>query len=198
MAGRVNTINLIIGDRGCGKTTFVQGGPELKIKGVLPTYDRSKSIVKQLVVDTFDNPVWKHVPIINIEQLPQWKTGKYRLFNSDTDLILSEIEQHCYNTVIVFEDATKFLKRYLTKDIERLLYDTKQKNVDIFLIYHHMWAVPNDLIRIADSITLFKTGDNFDNSLFSKYGRNAHIEKLFKDVAANPSPYYCKSIKLGA
>lgn len=198
MEKRVNTINVVIGDRGTGKTTFIQGDKLLKIKGVLAAYDNSQSIKKQLIVDTFDNPVWKHIPIITIEQLPQWKKGNYRLFGSDTDLLLSEIEQNCYNTVIIFEDATKFIKRYLTKEIERLLYDTKQKNIDVWLIYHHMWAVPNDLIRIADTLTLFKTGDNFDNALFSKYGRNPHIEKLFKDVSKHENQYYCKSIKLGA
>lgn len=195
---RTNTINLIIGDRGTGKTTFIQGDEDLGIKGVLPVYERHSSIKKCLVVDTFDNPVWRHVETIDLIKLSQWKRGIRRLFGSDTSLLISAIEQRVYNTAVVFEDATKFIKRFLPKDVEIFLIDTKQKNVDVYFLYHYLMAPPTDLIRIADTLTLFKTGDTFDNAMYSKYSRNPYIKKLFEEVQASKNPYYYKTIKLGA
>lgn len=192
---RINTVNIVCGGRGTGKSTFFDGSKQHNVRGVIPAYLNGKGIQKVLIVDTFDNPFWQHYPIMNAKNLARWQKGIYRLFGSDIVRTMNTIEANCYNTALVFEDATKFIGSRLTDDVKNFIVDSKQKNLDIFFIFHALMLIPNDLIRFSDTLTLFKTNENFTTNLRSKFPV-PNLEQLFNEVNAHPSKYYNQTIRI--
>jgi hypothetical protein len=159
---RDNIVSLVVGTRGTGKTDF--------IKNLL--YQSKIAFKKQLVVDTFDSTVWRNlktftnpaqenvtVPVLPLANFPHWLTGLYRMFDSDTDLMMSLIQDHANNCQIVFEDATKYVGSKLSKDMKKFVLDSKQKNLDLIFIFHSLASIPPDLVRVADTLTIFKTNE---------------------------------------
>jgi hypothetical protein len=159
---RNNIVSVIVGTRGTGKTDFVKNLLCSSLSG----------FKKKLVVDTFDSDVWKNlktwnwsnqenilVPILPPENFSRWNSGIYRMFHSDTDYLMQLIQDHANNCQIVFEDATKYVGSKLSKDMKKFVLDSKQKNLDLIFIFHSLGSVPPDLIRVADTLTLFKTNE---------------------------------------
>ncbi len=151
-----------MGTRGTGKTDFVKN---------LIASQRS-NFQKQLVVDTFDSFVWRNlkthlhpeyeelqVAVLPSEMFVRWKKGIYRIFSSDTDQMFDDIDRLLFDAHLVLEDATKYVGSTLTETMKKFLLDSKQKNLDVTLIFHSLVSVPPGLVRIADTLTLFKTNE---------------------------------------
>lgn len=158
---RSNVVSLVVGTRGTGKTDFIKN--EVVKPSMMP---------KKLIVDTFDSEVWHNMKTWNnyegsqqeINFLPPdkmklWKSGIYRTYSSEPEVIFSMIDSHLKNALLVFEDATKYVGSKLSNEMRRFLYDSKQKNLDLCLAFHSLGSVPPELVRIADTLTLFKTND---------------------------------------
>lgn len=158
---RTNKVILIAGTRGTGKTDYSKN-LLAKMENIFP---------KCLVVDTFDNPVWqdlsthdhpdrlKNVHILQPGQLPRWKKGTARIFSSNTGMLMEQIQLHCRNTFLIFEDATRYIGSKLTTDVNNFVLDSKQKNLDIVFVFHSLMQIPPDLVRISDVLVLFKTNE---------------------------------------
>lgn len=143
---RTNKIIILIGNRNTGKTIF------------------SKYLIKELgkktlIVDTFNHPAYQSIERIKPSEIETLKNGIYRCFGGDVDNILKACNTFT-NGFLVFEDATKYLRGSLKDFQRRFLYDSKQKNVDILLMFHSFTACPPELFRIADVLLLKKTGDS--------------------------------------
>jgi hypothetical protein len=195
VGNRVNLVGIICGGRGTGKSTFVEGDKTVKVPGIIPTYLKRKPSQKILIVDTFDNPFWRHYPVIQAKDLARWKKGIYRMFSSDVNRMMQEIEANCFNTVIFFEDSTKFIGSRLTDDQKKFIIDSKQKNLDIFFIFHYLIAVPNDLIRVSDYMVLFKTNDTWNSNYERKYPMPGLCD-MFDRVKKHQSKYYNETIRV--
>lgn len=195
MEKRVNVISLIIGTRGTGKTTFLKGDEKLKIDGLVDAYIDRDPKQKILIVDLFNNPVWQDIPVISIEKLRHWKSGMYRIYSNDESQLFSLLNKYVYNTVIIFEDSTKYVRHPVERNLNRLLIDSKQKNLDVFFAFHYLQAVPPDLVRIADNMVLFKTNETFNSQLRNKYP-HPDIERAFKEVNAAKDFHFNKYIAL--
>jgi ABC-type sugar transport system ATPase subunit len=194
---RVNTVNTLIGGRGTGKSTFLMGDPDHNVKGLIPEYIKVK-IPKILIVDTFDSHIWRQYPEIKKKDLCRWKKGVYRLFQSDTVELMDVIEKYVYNTVVFFEDATKFIDANITEKEKRFILDSKQKNVDLFFIFHSLMDVPKKLVRYQDNVILFKTNEILDNYLSAKYSHNTELKEAFERVKAHDNKFYNETINIGS
>ena len=167
---RTNKVILIAGTRGTGKTDFVK---DLIFKMM-------DNFSKTLVVDTFDSDVWQNLKTWNhperinfpvtkipVSKLKRWKAGVGRIYSSDTTKIMNEISEHAKNTFIVFEDATKYIGSKLEKETRNFVLDSKQKNLDLVFIFHSLASIPPELVRVSDTLILFKTNEGKVSS--SKY-----------------------------
>jgi hypothetical protein len=190
---RTNVITLIVGDRGTGKTTLLKGGAS-DGGGILDAY-RRRPRQKILIADIFNNPAWADVPLMATDCLPGWKSGEYRVFHSSVDELMEAIEQNVYNAAIVFEDATKYIGSKLNADMKRFLIDSKQKNIDVYFVFHSLAACPLDLIRIANFIILFKTKEAMNDRLKGKFPF-PEIPAAFERVRAHPSRYHYEAVNL--
>ena len=147
---RTNKITILLGNRATGKTVY---GKTL-IKGAL---DAGRSA---LIVDTFDHPSYAPVERIRPEQIPLMEPGDlYRCYGSNTDEILHECTRY-YNGLLVLEDATKYIANTINDDVKAILFDSKQKNVDVLMMFHSWTACPPSVFRIADIVAIKKTGDS--------------------------------------
>lgn len=157
---RINKVILIAGTRGTGKTDFTK------------TLVKKSNLPKKLIVDEMDNPAWHNlqtwddpngfntdIPIINRQQLRAWRSGLYRIFDEDTDAMFSDIKRNVKNTFVVLEDATRYVGSKLTADLRRFMFNCKQQNNDLVFVFHSLGAIPPELVKSANYLILFKTGE---------------------------------------
>ncbi|MDD5358592.1 MAG: hypothetical protein PHX80_05555 [Candidatus Nanoarchaeia archaeon] len=195
MDKRVNLISIIVGTRSTGKTTYMKGDESLKLEGIIDSYQDKDPNQKILIVDLFDNPVWRDVPLLTSERLSRWKSGMYRIFDRDFSHLVTTINTYCFNTVVFFEDATKYIRANIEENLRQLLIDSKQKNLDVFFAFHYLMAAPPDLVRISDYLVLFKTNEAFSSQLKNKYPHPA-ILSAFEEVSKHPDFHYYKTVAL--
>lgn len=182
---RINKVSLVLGRRGTGKTYY--------IKKVIRSF--LVRMLKVLVVDTLDHPSYAGVKTIQPSGIARMRAGDCcRCWGSDTDGILAACEDF-KNGLLVIEDATKFIEGRLQDSVKRLVYDSKQKNVDIIFIFHGFVACPPALFRICDNILMFKTGDTPDvrkNDLPAF----EEVVKAHNSVMADKNPYAHKLVNV--
>lgn len=182
---RSNIITLVIGDRKAGKTTYLRGDKEIGIKGILEDYLETGRRI--LIVDRLDNQDWPNVPRIKPTDIRTFN-GIAFIYSSHIYKLIHYIMRELYNSILVFEDATKYIEKTLDSDFETFCVESRQRNIDIFFIFHHLMAPPKDLIRIIDYIELFKTFEDW-NDLKSKYP-NPRIKNAFHKVADAKDPHF--------
>src|SRR5690606_24226502 len=74
--------------------------------------------------------------------------------------LFSILGSDVYNASVIFEDATRFAKRFAPEDLVNYCWDSKQKNVDLTFNYHYLSAIPTDLIQASDTLTIFNSKDD--------------------------------------
>lgn len=164
---RLNKVNIITGRRGSGKTELI-----LKLLQDTPAEKRV------LIIDTLNHPKYKDFQIIDPQQVEYWRSGVKRILvlHSNLETVFKEVFQHFKNGIVIFEDSTKYIKKSVPDHLLDFILDTKQKNVDLFFVYHSFAAIPPDIFRSADTITTFKTQEN----LFTSKGKIPNYYICFK------------------
>lgn len=184
---RTNKIFLYVGNRNTGKTDF--------IKNLIPSMPQPK----KLIVDTFDSPVWRNlktynhpelektlVPAIDPEKVKNHQYGLFRTFSSDIDYLQTIISEDVSDCSVILEDASRYYSMNLTRDQRFYLLNSKQKNVDFHLVFHFLTDIPPKLVKMADYITIFKTGEATFNK--DKYS-HPDFEPAFRYVANSKNRY---------
>lgn len=177
---------LFIGAVNCGKTTMclhaarATGKPLIVVnKGEFPT--------------VYDS--WQKV---NIEQLKKW-TGSECLVQIDIDELNNVCEvlmSHQKNTIVVFEDAFRYVPQSIQKGaFLDLLCDLRKANLELFFMYHMLKQVPPTVANYYKMMFLFKTTDYLSRHDLKKFPNTqtiitaaTRIEKKFK---ANPHYSEC-------
>ena len=194
MEQRTNKIFLYVGNRNTGKTDLIKNTIE------------SMPQPKTLIVDIFDSPVWRNlktwnhperesspIPIISPEQVKQHQYGLFRTFDSDTDYMQRIIANDVYDCSVILEDASRYFNMNLSREQKIYLLNSKQKNVDFHLVFHYLTDIAPRLVKMADYITLFKTGETKINT--DKYS-HPDFEKAFQIVANSKNRYENITLKL--
>lgn len=183
---RSNVVSTIIGGRNSGKTTFAK-----EVMKFYPPRD-----MKVLIVDTFDHPSYRDIPIITSGKLGAWKKGVYRMFGSDFDTMFSSINDNLWNSLIIFEDAYKYQEEKLDRNVKQFVIDSKQKNLDIMFMYHAWGWVPKDLFRISDVLEVFKCEDSPEDRKNNMRGCYDRTLNAYNEVKDDKFPYAHKSVQV--
>lgn len=184
----INTVSIVVGRRGTGKTDY---GKECLWQSPQP---------KRLILDTFDSPPWRDfgsyhhperkevlIPVMDVSDLSRWRQGTYRIFSNDIDSVIHRIDvEDIRNVTIYFEDSTKYVSGRLQGSLKNLIYDSKQKNLNLVFFFHSLAAVPPELIRIADNLVLHKTGDN--KSVVRRYTID-DLEEIMDELRKSENQY---------
>lgn len=193
-----NTVNMIIGKRGTGKTVFAKGDHALNITGLFDLYLQKN--MKVLIIDTFDHPTYRDVKYIPLEKINlKWKKGVYRHYAplKDIDKVLDHVNQNYWNGALFLEDAVKYLRGRLSDPVLNLIGDSKQKNVDLFFMYHSWALAPKDLYRYLDYIEIFKTKDSPETRKNDLPGCFNEVFETWTNVMKDPSPFKHLTVDTG-
>lgn len=190
MQPRTNVVAAIFGKRSTGKTLYLKGSDEFKLKGFLKNYLNRG--MKVLIVDTLDHPSYRDIPIIKPEQIKEWKKGCYRIIYPRHKMpeLCNIISEDLWNCLVVFEDAHKHQKNKLDDSVMALIGDSKQKNVDILFMYHNWALAPKDLYRYLDFIEVFKTKDHPICRKDDMPGYYETALTVYEKVKKHPSRFY--------
>lgn len=159
---RTNAIIGIIGGRGTGKTTYLLGDQSLNIQGLL----EASSQQKHLIIDTIDHPMYQgRVPVLDHEGLKKFglnrdAKGTARIFpaiGESMNDILSLVSNYFWNGTLVLEDAAKYVGHMGDNAISNLCRDSKQKNVDLVMMWHDFDDCPKSMRKLWDYLNIRKT-----------------------------------------
>lgn len=184
---RINLVTGILGKRGCGKTTYTLA--------LIEAYRQQHPGMKILIMDTLDHPAYRHIPVLTAEMIGRWRTPTvYRVFGSNTDEMLQAISTDLKDALVIFEDASKYVRKNLQPSVRFFILDSKQKNLDLVFIFHGFAFVPPELFRVLDILTIFKT----DNPEYRKTELVAFDQILpaYNRVMKSKDPYCKETIRI--
>lgn len=146
-------------------------------------------------MDTLDHPAYKEIPIMTTGQMKRWKTPTiYRIFGSNTDEILQTISNDLKNSLIIFEDASKYIRKNLQAEVRAFILDSKQKNLDMVFLFHGFGYVPPEMFRILDLITIFKTDDpTYRKAEIIAFDQ---VKRVYDEVMKSKDPYIKRTVKI--
>lgn len=183
---RLNKISFIFGDRGTGKSYFT-------INKIIKPHKK-----KVLIVDTLDHPAYKAegFQLIETKMLPRWKSGVKRIIINPVTLS-DDIKYIAAltNCLVIFEDATKYVRTDAPKELFQFIYDSKQKNVDILFQYHGFKKVLPELLDNANFLTLFKLKENIKEYKY-KIPDFDTVAAALSAVNKSSNPYINKTIQV--
>ena len=188
MPKRIPHIIALAGKRGTGKTT------------VGKKFIASSSMEKVLIVDTFLHPSYSDVEEIKKDKLLNWGhngSGIRRIVVAGETMEedLAHIQNSMYNALVVYEDATKYLGKTLTKSMKGMLADSKQKNIDILFMFHSLRLITVDLFDWLNAIVLFKTNDKIEQQK-NRLAYYDDIEPKYREIRSSSDNYIYKTIEL--
>ena len=193
-----NTINLLLGARGTGKTVFVTGDKKVNEECLLDIY--TEKSMKVLILDTYDHPSYSKIKRIEPNQINStWKKGVYRCWAlpDDFEELLKIVYESFWNGALIIEDAYKTQRGKLTKNMSRLIGDSKNRNIDIYLMYHSWKYVPKDLYTYLDYIELWKTKGVLTKREEDELADNYEaVEQAFKIVKKNSNDFYHQTVNV--
>ena len=175
-------VSILCGNRGVGKSTYL-------IKGI------EKHQKKVLIYDLDDNEMYHQYQLITPDVLSRWKGGVKRIISPDTDLVLESITDHVWNSMIIFEDATKYIESDPPKTIRQLVIASKQRNLDILFTFHTYRSIPPKLLSWADALVVFKTGEDI-NQFKNKIPKFKQVQAVHQKVEQHKSRFYHQTIQL--
>lgn len=183
MEKRLNEIILVVGRRGCGKTTFTKELVRINKK-------------KTLLVDTFDHPDWReNFTDKSIPDLYKWKSGNLRIYDSEPEETLLAAFKACSNCVIVMEDCKRYVEPSVQKWLRKGIIEHRNRNIDLIMMFHNLKDIPPYIAGMHNRIVLFKTNDNMDQPL-NKFSNWNDIQKTHERVMKHKTPWYSEVITL--
>lgn len=177
-------IGLIIGMRNSGKSYFC-------LNEIVYKYPK-----KVLIIDTIDHEKYREFQILTSQaQVKAWRSGIKRWVTNDLRIKedMQFFNQTLNNCLVVFEDATKYFRTNAPKELFQLLYDSKQKGIDVILMYHGFKKILPEILDNANYIELFPIEEKIQK-YEHKIPRYEQVESVLGELLNSPKPYPHKSI----
>ncbi|GAB4296376.1 MAG: hypothetical protein Kow0068_20810 [Marinilabiliales bacterium] len=165
-------VNIIIGKKGSGKTTYLT--------------KKIKDTIKENIF--FCSPVATFKKVNNI------------LFLNDTVLLNTSFLQHeIKDSLLIFDDCKNYINPHPyeknTLKIMNFVRLSRHYNNSMYFVFHSFEQVTRTLWTLSDRIILFKSFDNIEK--FSKIFSNfENVRKKFHEVNSNKSDNYHQVIEL--
>ncbi len=177
----INYIQLLVGKRGCGKTT-------LAIDLAMRT---KKNII---VINTDQNQAYKDFEIVPLRMLSTWKGTKGVCITDYPLEALKMLNKYQSNLFVICDDTQKYIRGAVDKNAIQFIINHRMRNFDVIFMYHALKFIPPYLAEQFNQIVLFKTLDSNMTDLKNRFNNFATLEKKMLEIKAHKSPYYCDVI----
>lgn len=179
-------MTIIVGTNGTGKTTELR-----RMLTAITNPDRKLIVTRHL----FEWSDFKENKLISPADFT-FKGINYHI-PADPSLTLSKI-QHLKNSVVVFDDARKYLKAKTEEELNDLYISRRQYAIHIFFVAHNFKQVPVQAFGFATNFILFKTVAAIDNERLNQLNDPEKFleTKRRVDLMAEKNPFYKELITL--
>ena len=179
---RINYVYLLVGKRGCGKTTSA--------------IQLANSISKRiLVVNTDVNEAYDEFESITLEQLPQWNTKQAVIITNEAIEVFTLANDYVKNCTIIFEDTAKYVSQNVEQNVRRFVINHRMNNIDVILMYHALKFVPPYLAMNFNRLILYKTQDSNSADIKSKFAQYDEISIAVDKLKKSKNAHICQVIK---
>lgn len=172
-------IGLIIGMRNSGKSYYT-------LHEIVHKYPK-----KVLIIDTIDHEKYRAFQVLkSTAQVKAWKAGIKRWITNDLKIkedmqFFNEVLSNC---LVIFEDATKYFRTNAPKELFQMLYDSKQKGIDVILMYHGFKKILPEILDNANYIELFPIEEKIQK-YEHKIPRYEYVEKVLDQLIKTTKAY---------
>lgn len=186
MSERLNKTIIIAGAPGHGKTT--------KILELIKNYPK-----KVLIYDVNNEKAYSQFPLIQVNEIKNHSWGVARVFSTDIKTVVKTIDEHFWNGLVVFEDATKYLPSGVANvDYWRSIFTNyRHRNRDYFFTFHSLKRIPPFVYEMSNYLTLFKTREQFDGALKKVPNFNV-VQTAYNKVQKAKDKFYNVTVSTGA
>ena len=148
-----------------------------------------------MIVDKIDHKDYRHIPRISTAMFPRWRgRGMYRVYGEPISTIFEGVNKYVSNSLVLFEDATRFFDGKTPDDVKDFLFDSKQKNNDLIFQFHGFSLIPPVILRNTELLTIFKCDkpERRKNDIV-EYDL---VEQAWKAVMRDSNRYANKTVRL--
>lgn len=145
MQRRKAEINIVVGQRGCGKTTFLE-------KHVVARKEN-------VIFLTSNMSTLQEYPFIKASEIGS-KRGRFRVFatRSNVKETLSQIQKKFRDGVVIFDDIRSFCPgSKVPESLENILINSRMYMVEAYVVAHSMMKVPIDFFDYSSILFLFSS-----------------------------------------
>lgn len=177
---------LFVGRKKCGKTTLCRQLIE------------QSNFKKILVIDTYPHPDYDDFQVIPSSMLKGWKQGRKRIILDPLKKNyedLQPVNDYVCNTLIILEDASKYIVGDIPMVLRGILFDHRNKGNELLFMYHGFRIVPPKLLSNVSYITLFKIGEHIKTSQ-DKVPNYAELERAHQVIQASTNKYIYKTFEV--
>ncbi len=184
MNGRRQHYTLIVGEQGCGKSTFVDE--------INKVYTKSLKPIINIIPDDGEE-IFEQYDTVDVEEAKYIKTGIYNVIVSDDkDFIhLMEFENGLANV----DDARAYLKSR-SENFRRWSMRRRQANRDVNFICHGLSEVPPSNSTFVTDIVLFSVADESDRWTIDHKDKFIPLVKNINEIALTQDPHYYEHYEL--
>lgn len=151
---RYNMSNIVCGQRGTGKSTWV--------KNILKT----SPLKNQLIMVTqreIDERTFYPIPVVHPKD---YRGGQALIRTTDIDIykFFENIEKNFTNGIIVIDEAARYTLICKNKSngqfepippLKNILMDQRKMNIDMYFLYHSVKQVPTSIVQWLNNFILF-------------------------------------------
>lgn len=191
---------VFIGEKGCGKTSYIMGIPQKRVPSFAQDHAR-KHNQKVLFIDNWlERPDYSAVKVIQVEDLPRWKSGAVRIIvDMKTRYAAAEgIKKHVRNALIVFEEARVTVPGNIKETVfEEILVSNKNWRCAIVFLYHSFRGPSPIMYQYIDEIEIFKTKSH-PRQRKEDIMTYDEVLAAYERVRAHKNEYYHETVKNGS
>jgi hypothetical protein len=178
--GTASDVEIIRGAKGTGKTTH---------------------LINNVINESLKDVIFIHPTAKNSKRKFQAKNGEISIFFINSRDFKKEFKaSDINNCTLIFDEAKRIINQNtnenFTNEFINFLSISRHQNVSIYLVYHFLKKVSDNILVLADRLTLYKSSENIEN-LRELFPDNFEaIKEAQTAVNKNKNEYFRKTINI--
>ncbi|TKB96857.1 hypothetical protein [Pedobacter cryophilus] len=186
MAGRdIHHTTIMVASKATGKST--------ELCRIALKYPKASKV---LIIDVNGSAAYNCIKEIQLKDLKYLTNGRVKIVGTPDEETLEFIAKTFRNGLVIFEDCTKYINSNLSKGVKTFLTDHRMMGCDLIFTFHSIRRIPRQFWEMTSYVIIGKTHEVFeDGANKNRIPNYENVLKAWKNVMANPSPYYKETVE---